>query len=232
MRHVAGAVLGIFALVPRDAEACPMAEPNGTTRYLTRNYAVGASHSVGGALGPGVTTDAIRYSETNGALMDLLFGAPIRLVVPDVKRIDCSAGACTYFDVTLWTPSYRRLVGGMWSAGVSFPFDYGNPAGNAFLQLGIAIGFYDDGLNKHARDAIAIGAAVPITRRVHARMRAELNLYGLMGDYALPAWRKNSPMFAGLTADLGRSFQVSAELEKYDLVRAGVGWSTSAAIRF
>jgi len=233
VRHLLSAFLGVLALAPRVASACPPAEPHGTTRYLTHGYAVGATHGVGGALGEGVASDSLRYSETNGAVMDLLFGAPMRLVDSRIpKPIDCAAGACTYLDATLWTPSFQRLAGGLFSAGVSFPFERERPEGPTIVQLGVAIGFFDDGAAKHARDALVVSAAVPMTRRLHARMRMELNLYGAFESKELAKYRRNSPMSAGVTADLGSWLQLTADVERYDVVRGGVGWSLGAAARF
>ena len=232
MRTAFPMVLGLLALVPRGASACPAAEPNGTTRYLTQSYAVGIAHGAGGALGDGVHADAIRYSETNGALMDLMFGAPIRLVTDTRKRIDCNAGACTFLDVTLWTPRFNRFGGGMYTAGVSFPFAHGQQEGPAIFQLGVAIGFFDDGATRHARDALVLAVAVPIMSRLHARMRADLNIYGAMPKSVMPQFKKNSPMSAGLTADLGSVLQLTADIERYDFLRGGLGWFVGAAAKF
>jgi hypothetical protein len=119
-----------------------------------------------------------------------------------------------------------------YSAGVSFPFDYGRPEGNAFVQLGIAIGFFDDGTSRHARDAIVVATAVPITRRLHARMRVDLNLYGAMPTKALAKYKKNSPISAGLTADVGDVLQLTADIERYDFLRGGLAWSLGAGAKF
>lgn len=234
MRLVSALILGMSLLAPRESAACSfVVDPVGPRRYLLESYTVGVAHGAGGALGEGVASDSIRYGETNGWLLDLMFGVPLRLLTKNApKKIDCSAGACTYLDVTLWTPRFNAVAGGMYSAGVSFPFDRDRPEGPAIVQLGVAIGFFDDGRNRHARDAIVVAAAVPMTRRVHARMRADLNVYGAFDGTALDRFKRNSPISAGVTADVGSRLQLTADVERYDVLRGGLGWSLGAAARF
>jgi hypothetical protein len=233
VRHLPALILGLLVLGPRVADACPPPSSSSTSRYLVPSYALGLAYGVGGAVGDGVRADAIRYSETNGAVKDLMFGAPMRLVSDTApKRVDCASGACTYLDVTLWTPGFDRVAGGMYSGGVSFPFERERAEGPSIIQLGVAIGFFDNGERRHARDAIVIAAAVPITPWLHARMRVDLNIYGAMPNKVLAGYHKNSPISAGLTADVGDAFLLTADIERYDFVRGGVGWSLGAAARF
>ena len=214
-------VLALGAITSRAA-----AEDVGVARLMKRSYALGTVHGRGGALGDGVVYDAIRYSETNGALMNLTFGTVVRIAAPEAPaHIECNTGACTYVDLLAFVPMRSKVSGGLFGAGVYFPWQ------KALVQLGIAIGFYGDSTTRHARDALVLGAAVPITRAFYARMRMDLNLYSLFPAHALAGYHKNSPMSAGVSLDLGQAFTVTADVERYDMMRGGLGGFVGLALQ-
>jgi hypothetical protein len=202
------------------------AETTGVKRLMEHSYSIGYVRGSGGALGDGVAYDAIRYSETNGWLMNWTFGLPVRIVVPEApKHLDCSTQTCTYMDVTAYVPSRSRVSGAMMDAGLLFPWQ------GAAIQLGIAIGFYGQDDARHARDAIVLGAKVPITKRLYARMRTDFNIFGVYPDRVLKGYHKNSPSSAGLTYDFGSVVQATVDIERYDLLRGGFGGSIGLGLR-